>query len=283
MFGISGSVGTSALWGAGFPGAAAAWWDWGCGLHCRCYWAVCSLVCFCDRDATAVHAAFTAAPRFLVVLALLLSGAVSSLVSMLLLGSLRLSDQHNYHLHGGHGTCVASSIVIPGAFSLGCCCGSWNLKSWAPLLLPRAPKSWMQCLLLGWLRSEVLLLGEVERAGCCCGLWGLHSWALLQFLEPLVAGTARFPEPPVLEAAITASWFHCLHKVQSTHVWMYRFMDHSGILVCCAEDPFLVYGCPTVCNLEGRDIRGSSFCHDANVIVCNNTFEMSKTTSDFHY
>ena len=84
-----------------------------------------------------------------------------------------------------------------------------------------------------------------EASGCRCShnFWSLWCWELPLMLP----------------------WFHHLHKVQSTHLQMYRCLDFSGVLVCHAESPLLVYRCPTGFNLERRDKGNNSTYHDADV------------------
>ena len=130
-----------------------------------------------------------------------------------------------------------------------------------------------------WLQS-LLLEGPVLEAS---PLWGgAGSQLLLRFPESLVMDPSWFLRPPGVWAAwppgasvgVTSvhaasvhrcghisrnlqpqellPWlpmFHRLQKVQNTHPQMYRWVDHSGVLVCCAESPLLVYGCPIGSNL----------------------------------
>ena len=90
----------------------------------------------------------------------------------------------------------------------------------------------------------------------------LHSqshWPLFEDLRPGSLPPERGKGP--------RSSFHCFLGVQSTHLQMYSCMDLSGILLCCVGSPFLVYGCPFSCNLEGKHKRNNSLHHDDDVTL----------------
>lgn len=109
---------------------------------------------------------------------------------------------------GGRGGWVAQIVVVLGASICGSCSNSWCLRS----------------------------------VGCLVS-WGLHSWALLQFLASLVTDVATVPGTSGLRSCCQLlPCFHYLQQVRSIHFQMYRCMDHSGLLVCCAEGRLLVYG-----------------------------------------
>lgn len=57
----------------------------------------------------------------------------------------------------------------------------------------------------------------------------------------------QLPAPSVL-----LPWLCSPHEAQSTSLCMRRCADRSGILVHCAEDPRLGFGCPTGCNLKEK-------------------------------
>ena len=61
--------------------------------------------------------------------------------------------------------------------------------------------------------------------------------------------------------------FHCFPRIQPTHLQMYRSLDLLGILLCCVGNPLLVSGCLFGCDLEGRDKRNNSLCHDADITL----------------
>lgn len=87
----------------------------------------------------------------------------------------------------------------------------------------------------------------------CLGSWGFSghhhsSWSLQsQELLPLLL------------------WSHSLQEIQLTHLQMHTYVGLLGVLVRYAENPLLVYGCPTGCNLERRDKGSNSLSHDADV------------------
>lgn len=57
----------------------------------------------------------------------------------------------------------------------------------------------------------------------------------------------QLPAPSML-----LPWLCSPHEAQSTNLHTCRCVDLSGILVYCAEDPRLGFGCPTGCNVKGR-------------------------------
>ena len=82
---------------------------------------------------------------------------------------------------------------------------------------------------------------------------------------PLFIGVAAVSEPLVSGATTAAPLVPCPQEIQSTQLQMYRCMGLSGILVCCAENPLLVYRCPTGCNLEMRDKGNNSLHRNSDV------------------
>ena len=66
--------------------------------------------------------------------------------------------------------------------------------------------------------------------------------------------------------ALTVSWFWLLCMFQSTHLWTYRCVDLSIVLVCWAEETLLNYECFTSCRLKERGTGSVSCCYYANVV-----------------
>ena len=154
---------------------------------------------------------------------------------------------------------------------------------------------------LGSCMQPPLLVGSVSGChhcglghGSCYSSWGLRSpvscttagevggaesWALWLFLQPLVSSISMLFETSGQGTTAPANgiclldchcWergrelLPCLLEVQSTHLQKYRCMHLSGILVCCAGSLLLVNGCPTGCDLHGRD-KGNSSLHHGTV------------------
>lgn len=118
--------------------------------------------------------------------------------------------------------------------------------------------------------------------GCHGGSWSFWKLGLPWILGPLCLGITSVPGASgsrhghrswslwSWELLSLLPWFHCLCEAQSAHLQMYMCMDLSGVLVCCSENSLLVYGCPTDCNLEGREKGSNSLHHAANITpACN--------------
>lgn len=99
--------------------------------------------------------------------------------------------------------------------------------------------------------SEPLLLQAV--------VWGLQlDFFTATMLVGATVGTQLHLQPLPLS--------HLLYSSQEAHLWMYHWVDLSGIFVCCAGDLLLSYSCLT-CKCKGRNKGVLSFCHDADVTL----------------
>ena len=105
---------------------------------------------------------------------------------------------------------------------------------------------------------------------CSCSLWlpGTPECSLkpqVRAPPPLLGASTFWIATTGGKGKRLLPYFHCLPEVQPTYLQMYRHVDLSGVLVCCAGCPLLVSRCPTGCNLEGRG-KGNGLRHDADVI-----------------